>query len=144
MTIGFANDHAGVDLKKILLKHCENKGYTCVDLGTNTSESVDYPDYAHSLADAIRTGKADCGFAFCGTGNGIAITLNKHPHIRAGLAWNAAVARLIKQHNDANVCVLPARFVTANEALSIADAYLDTVFEGGRHQKRIDKMIIHY
>ncbi|GHT11381.1 ribose 5-phosphate isomerase B [Bacteroidia bacterium] len=142
MTIGFANDHTGVALKRLLMQHCQSKGYACLNFGADSTQSVDYPDFAHALATAVLTHKVDIGFAFCGTGNGVAITLNKHPHIRAGLCWNATVAQLIKQHNNANVCVIPARFVTEQQAVAIADAYLDTVFEGGRHQTRIDKIDI--
>jgi ribose 5-phosphate isomerase B len=142
MTIGFANDHVGTAHKQALAKYLTDKGYACINLGTNGTDSVDYPIYAHRLAELILANKADIGFCFCGTGNGVAITLNHHPHIRAGLAWNTAVAQLIRQHNNANVCVIPARFVSTEDALLIADAFMDAKFEGGRHQKRIDMIDI--
>jgi ribose 5-phosphate isomerase B len=138
MNIGFANDHAGTMHKQILLKYFEEGGNNCMDLGTNTTNSVDYPEFAHQLAMLIASGIANIGFAFCGTGNGVAMTLNRHPQIRAGIAWNADIARLIKQHNNANVCVIPARFVCQQQMLVIADAFVNTIFEGGRHQRRVE------
>ena len=140
MKIGICNDHAGVDYKFKLVKMLQNKGIEVVNFGTDTPDSVDYPDYAHRLASAVEGGEVDRGIALCGTGNGMAMTLNKHQGIRAGLAWGAALGKLVAQHNNANVLVLPARFVSYAMASAIVRAWLDTPFEGGRHQKRIDKI----
>lgn len=140
MIIGICNDHAGVEYKKKLSKMLEGKGIEVVNFGTDTKESVDYPDYAHALAHAVEAGKVDRGIALCGTGNGMAITLNKHQGIRAGLAWSKPVGALVKAHNNANVLVLPARFISYREASIIVRTWLETAFEGGRHQNRIDKI----
>ena len=140
MKIGICNDHAGYDYKVKLLALLRSKGYETVDFGTDSSVSVDYPDYAHALARAVEKGEVDAGIALCGTGNGMAITLNKHQGIRAGLAWGTAIGKLVAAHNNANVLVLPARFVSYRMASAIVRAWLDTPFEGGRHLTRIDKM----
>lgn len=140
MTIGICSDHAGYDYKSRLTGILESKGFGVKDFGTHSTESMDYPDVAHPLADAVEKGEVDLGIAFCGTGNGMAITLNKHKGIRAGLAWSEEIGRLVKQHNNANVLVMPARFIPFEEAVKITDAWLDTAFEGGRHQNRIDKI----
>jgi len=140
MKIGIANDHAGVEYKFKLIKMLQKRGIEVVNYGTNTKDSCDYPDFAHRLAQAVEGGEVDLGIALCGTGNGMAITLNKHQGIRAGLAWNYEVGQLVAAHNNANVLVLPARFVSYLEASLIVRAWLDTPFEGGRHQRRIDKM----
>ena len=140
MTIGICNDHAGVEYKEKLSRMLEKEGYTVVNFGTDTPVSVDYPDYAHALAEAVEAGKVDLGIALCGTGNGMAITLNKHQGIRAGLAWASEIGRLVKAHNHANVLVLPARFIPYRTAANIVRTWLTTPFEGGRHQRRIDKM----
>jgi ribose 5-phosphate isomerase B len=139
-TIGLAGDHAGYELKELIKKHLTKRGLNYIDLGTNSTKSCDYPDYAHKLGKAIENHELEMGIAMCGTGNGVAMTLNKYPHIRAGLCWNVEVAKLISQHNKANVLVLPARFISTDEVAEIIDAYLDTPFEGGRHQDRIDKI----
>ena len=140
MTIGICNDHAGVEYKNKLVKMLSRRGIQVVKFGTDTEVSVDYPDYAHALATAVESGQVDLGIALCGTGNGMAITLNKHQGIRAGLAWSSEIGRLVKEHNNANVLVLPARFIPYRVASSIVRTWLDTAFEGGRHQRRIDKM----
>ena len=140
MTIGICNDHAGVEYKEKLSRMLEKEGYTVVNFGTDTPVSVDYPDYAHALAEAVEAGKVALGIALCGTGNGMAITLNKHQGIRAGLAWASEIGRLVKAHNNANVLVLPARFIPYRTAANIVRTWLTTPFEGGRHQRRIDKM----
>lgn len=139
-TIGIASDHAGYDMKEFLTGYLWSKGYEIVDFGCNSPESCDYPDYAHPLALSVESGEVDCGIALCGTGEGMAMTLNKHRGIRAGLAWNTEIARLIRCHNDSNVLVLPARFVGNDEALAIVDTFLSTNFEGDRHLRRIEKM----
>lgn len=140
MKVAFASDHAGYQLKKHLIEVMENKGYECVDFGTHSEESCDYPDYAHPAAESVERGECEFGIAMCGTGNGIAMTLNKHLGIRAALCWLPEIAALAKQHNNANILVLPARFVSFEEADRILDAYLNNSFEGGRHQRRIDKI----
>jgi ribose 5-phosphate isomerase B len=139
-TIGLASDHAGFELKEHIKKHLEKRGLGYKDFGAVSTVRCDYPDYAHALGKAIENGEIEMGIALCGTGNGMAITLNKYAAIRAGLAWNADVAQLVSAHNKANVLVIPARFVTPDEALPIIDAYLDTPFEGGRHRERIRKI----
>jgi ribose 5-phosphate isomerase B len=139
-TIGLASDHAGFEIKNIIRKHLKNRGLQYIDFGTETNESCDYTDFAHKLGKSIESGELEMGIATCGTGNGVAMVLNKYPHIRAGLSWNKEVASLVSAHNKANVLVLPARFLTESEVGEIIDAYLDTPFEGGKHQRRIDKI----
>ena len=138
--IAMASDHAGVNLKSELKQYLAERGYDVLDFGTDTEESCDYPDFAHPAAEAIESGTADFGICMCGTGNGIQMTFNKHQNIRAALCWKPELAALAKEHNNANILVLPARFVTYDEAVKITDAYLDAKFEGGRHQRRIDKI----
>ena len=138
--IGIASDHAGYEMKEFLIGYLGSRGYEVLDFGTDSPESVDYPDYAHPLARAIESGELTEGVALCGSGEGMTITLNKHQRIRAGLAWIPEIARLIRQHNNANVIVLPARFITNDEAVALLEAYFESEFEGGRHQRRIDKI----
>ena len=140
MKIGICNDHAGVDYKNRLTKYLQSKGFSVVNFGTDTEVSCDYPDFAHALATAVERGEVDAGIAICGTGNGMAITLNKHTGVRAGLAWASEIGRLVKAHNNANVLVLPARFISYRMAVRIVATWLATPFEGGRHQRRIDKI----
>ena len=142
MKIGICNDHAGVEYKEKLVKMLSARGFEVVNFGTDTTDSVDYPDYAHALARAVESGEVECGIALCGTGNGMAITLNKHQGIRAGLAWDIEIGRLVKAHNNANVLVLPARFISYRKAAHIVQTWLSEPFEGGRHQRRIDKMAL--
>lgn len=141
MKIGICSDHAGFEYKTKIISYLLGKGYEVVNFGTDSTESMDYPDVAHPLADAVEKGEVDCGIALCGTGNGMAITLNHHKGIRAGLAWNKAVATLVKEHNNANILVLPARFISYLSALNLIKAWLNTEFAGGRHQRRIEKII---
>jgi len=138
--IAFASDHAGYVLKQHLMERAEALGFEVKDFGTYSEESCDYPDYAHPAAEAVESGECDFGIAMCGTGNGIQMTLNKHQGIRAALCWQPELATLAKEHNNANVLVLPARFISAEVADEIMDAYLAAKFEGGRHQRRIDKI----
>jgi len=140
MKIGICSDHAGVDYKAQVINHLTEKGIETVNFGTDTTDSMDYPDVAHPLASAVETGEVDLGIALCGTGNGMAMTLNHHKGIRAGLAWNEEIGALVKQHNNANVLVMPARFIPVEQALRIVDVWLTEEFEGGRHQRRIDKI----
>lgn len=139
-SIALASDHAGFELKAIVEGYLEARGVAYKDFGTDSAESCDYPDFAHPAARAVESGECSMGIAMCGTGNGIAMTLNKHQGIRAALCWNKEIAALARQHNDANVLVMPARFIDAVTALAIVDTFLDTSFEGGRHQRRIDKI----
>ena len=140
MKIGICSDHAGFEYKGRLIQYLESKGYEMKDFGTHSEASMDYPDVAHPLAEAVGNGEVDLGIAMCGTGNGMAMTLNKHQNIRAGLAWNKEIGELVKKHNNANILVMPARFIPFDEVTEITDSWLDTEFEGGRHQKRIDKI----
>lgn len=140
--IGIACDHAGYEMKEFLVGYLGAQGYEVLDFGADSPESVDYPDFAHPLAEAVESGELPLGVALCGTGEGMAMTLNKHQGIRAGLAWAPEIGALIRQHNNANVLVLPARFITNDEAVNILDTFLATEFEGGRHQRRIDKMAV--
>ncbi len=140
MKIAFASDHAAFELKSKIMPYVEEKGYETVDFGTFSADSCDYADYAHPAAKAVESGECDFGIAMCGSGNGIQMTLNKHQNIRAALCWLPELAALARQHNDANFLVLPARFITEDEAYKIVDAYLAAEFEGGRHAKRIAKI----
>ncbi len=140
MKIGIACDHAGYKTKLAIKEHLEKKGHQVIDFGAHTEASVDYPDFAHLLADAVENGMVEYGISLCGSGNGINMTVNKHQGIRAGLCWNTEIARLARFHNDANICSLPARFISISEALEIVDVFLSTGFEGGRHVRRIQKI----
>ena len=141
LRIAICNDHAGYDLKKQIIEYLEGEGAESVkDFGSHSTESVDYPDFAHPMASAVKKGEFDYGISICGTGNGISMVLNKHLGIRAALCWKPEIAALSRQHNNANVLSLPARFITESEALDIVDTFFVTEFEGGRHQKRIDKI----
>ncbi len=139
-TIAIACDHAGYELKEYLKSHLEEKGIKVDDFGTNSSDSVDYPDYAHPLAQALEEGKDEMGITICGSGNGISMVANKHQEIRAALCWNEEISKLARQHNDANVCSLPARFISEEEAKKIIDTFISTDFEGGRHERRVNKI----
>jgi ribose 5-phosphate isomerase B len=139
-TIGLAGDHTGFDYKELIKKHLEKRGLHFIDFGANAATRSDYPDFAHPLGKAISKKELEMGIALCGTGNGMAVTLNKYPGIRAGLAWNEEIAKLISAHNKANILVIPARFTTPDEVIRIVDAYLDTPFEGNRHLERIRKI----
>lgn len=138
--IGIACDHAGYEMKEFLVGYLGAMGYEVFDFGTASPESVDYPDYAHPLAEAVEQGEVACGIGLCGSGEGMAMTLNKHRGIRAGLCWDREIASLIRRHNDANVIVFPARFITNDEAAAMVDTFLATEFEGGRHEARIEKI----
>lgn len=139
-TIAIGCDHAGFELKEKLKAHLSSKGCSVLDKGTNGPESVDYPDFAHAVAKAVSDGSAELGLLICGSGNGVNITANKHVGIRSALAWRPDVAALARQHNNATVLALPARFVTEQEARAIAEAFLEASFEGGRHQVRVEKI----
>ena len=141
-TIAVGCDHAGFPYKAIVIKQLESKGFTVKDFGTYSTDSVDYPDYVHPLCNAIENGDCHQGVLLCGSGNGVCMTANKHAGIRAALCWSVDVASLARKHNDANVICIPARFVSENVALAMVDTFLTTDFEGGRHQKRVDKIAI--
>lgn len=140
MILGLANDHAGYELKLKLLVYLKNKGITSVDFGSDTSQSVDYAIYGHLLAYAVEKKEVDLGISICGSGNGINITANKHQGIRSALCWNKEISHLARSHNDANICALPGRFISDEEAFAIVDEFLQTPFEGGRHKLRIEKI----
>ena len=135
-----ASDHAGFELKEKLEHALENLGYVVDDLGTNSPESTDYADYAHPLAREVSEGRAERGVLLCGTGLGMSYTANRYPHVRAAVAWTPEIAKLAREHNDANVLVLPARFVSDSEAAVILTTWLETPFEGGRHARRVEKI----
>jgi len=139
-TIGLASDHAGYELKEYIKTWLEAKGYTFKDFGTYSADSCDYADFAHPLANAVEAGDCYPGIAVCGSGQGIGITLNKHQGIRAALCWIPEIAHLARQHNDANILVLPGRFIDTDMADKILNEFFTTKFEGGRHQARIEKM----
>lgn len=138
--IGICSDHAGFHMKAYFLSLFEEKGIVYKDFGAYSPESSDYPDYAHPMAIAVEKGECYPGIAFCGTGNGISMALNKHQGIRAALCWNTEIAQLSRAHNDANALVLPSRIIADEEAYQIMVTFLNTSFEGGRHQRRIDKI----
>lgn len=141
--VGLASDHAGFELKEFVKQYLTEKGIPFKDYGTNSDVSCDYPDFAHALAQGIEKGEVYPGIGICGSGEGIAMTLNKHQDIRAGLAWIPEIAHLIRQHNDANVLVMPGRFINHEMARKIMDEFLSTNFDGGRHQRRVEKIAIH-
>lgn len=138
--LGIAADHAGYELKNTLIEYLKELGYEVKDFGTHSAESMDYPDVAHPLAEEVESGKLEKGIAICGSGNGISMTLNKHQGIRAALCWNTELAALARQHNDANIVSLPARFIDTETAKAIVKTYLESDFEGGRHQRRVEKI----
>ena len=138
--IGIACDHAAYDLKEFLVGYLSTKGFEVKDFGTYSEESCDYPDFAHALGEAIDNGELERGVALCGSGEGISMTLNKHQSVRAALCWIPEIAKLSRQHNNSNILSMPARFITNDEALAMLDIWLETEFEGGRHQRRLDKM----
>jgi ribose 5-phosphate isomerase B len=133
-------DHAGFNLKGKIIEFLESKGYQVEDFGCFSEESIDYPDFAHPVAELIEQNTGMLGILICGSGNGINMTANKHKGIRSALCWNTEIAALARQHNDANIVALPARFISEQEALEIVETFLGTAFEGGRHQRRIDKI----
>lgn len=138
--IGLASDHAGYELKQFVKQYLEQEGLTFKDYGTYSTESCDYPDYAHALARGIETCEVEQGIAICGSGEGISMTLNKHQRIRAALVWMPEIAHLCRQHNDANVLVMPGRFIDTQTAEKIMEEFFNTGFEGGRHIRRVEKI----
>ena len=140
MKIAIGSDHAGYDYKEAIEALLVESGYAVHDLGTHSADSTDYPDYAHAVAVAVASGDAEFGVLLCGSANGVCMTANKHQGIRAALCWTAEVAELARLHNDANIICLPARFVSKDEAWDMVQIFLRTGFEGGRHQRRVDKI----
>jgi ribose 5-phosphate isomerase B len=140
MKISIGNDHAGPDYKFAILKMLEAKGHQVTNYGTDSLDRVDYPDFGHAVAKDVNDGKADFGIIICGSGNGIAMSANKHPKVRAGLCWTKEIAQLTRQHNDANIISIPARFTSIEQAVEMVDAFLNTAFEGGRHADRVGKI----
>jgi ribose 5-phosphate isomerase B len=138
--IAVGADHAGFEYKTAIVKRLNELGFQVADFGTYSSESVDYPDFAHPTAVSVENSEASCGILVCGSANGVAITANKHQGIRAGLCWQKDVAELTRRHNNANILCVPARFVSLQSALDIVDTFLNTPFEGGRHQGRVNKI----
>ena len=141
--VAFCSDHAGYDMKMLLEGYFEAQEIEFKDFGTFSADSCDYADYAHPCAQAVEDGQCYPGIALCGSGNGIGMTLNKHQGIRAALCWTVELAELARRHNDANVLVLPARFISPETALEIVDVFLSTAFEGGRHERRIEKIPVN-
>ena len=140
MKISIGNDHAGTNYKKAITDFLLAKDYEILNHGTDNADSVDYPDFAHPVAIDVVTGKATFGIVICGSGNGVAMTVNKHQDIRAALCWTKEIALLARQHNDANIISIPARYTSIVQAVELVDTFLNTDFEGGRHQNRVDKI----
>lgn len=138
--IPIACDHAGYELKQLVINYLKDDGFDVKDFGTFSSDSCDYPDFAHQLGSAVNRGDFSRGIVICGSGNGVQMTVNKYPNVRCALCWNIEIAHLARQHNDANVLSLPARFIPADLAIKIVDEFLNTPFEGGRHQRRVEKI----
>lgn len=140
--IALACDHAGFEKKQVIKKFLADNNIAYKDLGCDSEESVDYPIFAHLIGDAIEKGEYEIGITFCGSGQGISIAANKHQKVRSGVCWNAEIATLARQHNNANICAIPGRFVSDNEAIAIVSAFLNAEFEGGRHARRIAQIPI--
>lgn len=138
--IAVGADHAGYEYKTIIVDLLENKGLTVKDFGTNSLDSVDYPDFAHPVAEAVENNECGVGILVCGSANGVAIAANKHKNIRAAVCWEKEIAQLARQHNNANIICIPARFVPAPEAEEMVNLFLDASFEGGRHERRVEKI----
>ncbi|MBD3724566.1 MAG: ribose 5-phosphate isomerase B [Flavobacteriaceae bacterium] len=140
MIISIGNDHAGPEYKKAIVKYLELNEHTVINHGTDTFESVDYPDFGHPVAYDVESGKAELGIVICGSGNGIAMTANKHQGVRAALCWTKEIAQLAREHNDANVISIPARYTSIEQAVEMVHTFLITAFEGGRHDRRVQKI----
>ena len=140
MKIAIGNDHAGPDYKFAIIDFLKELGHEVINYGTNSLDSVDYPDFANPVAKAVNDGEVPLGILICGSANGVAMTANKYPNVRAGLCWNKEIVSLIRQHNDANILCIPARFTSIPQAVAMVSTFLNTSFEGGRHQARVDKI----
>ncbi|MBT8245411.1 MAG: ribose 5-phosphate isomerase B [Winogradskyella sp.] len=143
MTISIGNDHAGPDYKAAIVKHLEAKGITVKNYGTDAFDSVDYPDFVHPVAKDVNDAKVDFGILICGSANGVAMTANKYPNVRAGICWINEITELTRQHNNANIICIPARYTAIPQAIKMVDTFLNTEFEGGRHQNRVDKIAMN-
>jgi ribose 5-phosphate isomerase B len=140
MSIAIGNDHAGTEYKNAIVNHLKSKGITVINHGTDTNDSVDYPDFIHPVAQDVSSKKADFGIIICGSGNGANMTANKHQDIRSALCWNKEIVALARQHNNANILSIPARYTAQQQAIEMVDIFLSTAFEGGRHANRISKI----
>lgn len=140
MNISIGNDHAGPEYKLEILKHLKSKGHLVTNYGTDSTDSVDYPDFVHPVAKDVNDKKVDFGILICGSANGVAMTANKYQNVRAGVCWTNEITELTRQHNNANIICIPARFTSVPQAIKMVDTFLNTEFEGGRHQKRVDKI----
>ena len=140
MTISIGNDHAGPDYKQAIIKHLKYKGISVINYGTDGFESVDYPDFVHPVAKDVNENKVDFGILICGSANGVAMTANKYPNVRAGICWMSEITVLTRQHNNANILCIPARYTSIPQALKMVETFLETDFEGGRHQNRVNKI----
>jgi ribose 5-phosphate isomerase B len=140
MTISIGNDHAGPDYKNAIVAHLKSKGFSINNYGTDTFDSVDYPDFVHPVAKDVDEGKVDFGILICGSANGVAMTANKYQNVRAGICWMKEITELARQHNNANIICIPARYTSIPQAIKMVDTFLNTAFEGGRHQNRVAKI----
>lgn len=140
MRISIGNDHAGPEYKKAIVAFLEEKGHEVINHGTDTPDSVDYPDFAHPVAEDVEGGNVNFGIIICGSGNGIAMSANKHQGIRAAVCWTKEISALARQHNNANIISIPARFTSVHQAVEMVDTFLTTEFEGGRHALRVNKI----
>lgn len=141
MKIAIGNDHAGTELKQQVLRYLEENNHTVINVGTDSDESVDYPDFAHQVGKMVNENETEMGVVICGSGNGVNITVNKYPGVRSALCWTTEIAALARQHNNANVIAIPARFVSNTLALEMVKVFFETNFEGGRHSRRVDKIV---
>jgi len=140
MKISIGNDHAGTDYKRAIVEKLKASGFTVTNHGTDTSDSVDYPDFIHPVAEDVESGRSEIGIIICGSGNGASMTANKHQGIRSALCWTKEITALARQHNNANILSIPARFTSLPQALDMVDTFLNTEFEGGRHERRVNKI----
>ena len=142
-TLAIASDHAGYEMKIAIIEYLQSKGYHVYDFGTDSAEAVNYPDFGHPLAEAVESGRFRLGFSLCGSGNGINMVTNKHQGIRGALCWNREISKMARLHNNANICSMPARYIDLETAKEIVDAFLETAYEGGRHDVRIENIPLH-
>ncbi len=140
MKIALGSDHAGFHYKETIKNHLNSIGHKVTDFGTDSTESVDYPDFAHPVGKGVDTGEFNFGIVICGSGEGVSMTVNKYKNVRGALVWNSDVAKLCREHNDANILCLPARFISEHQAIQFVDLFLSTTFEGGRHDRRLQKI----
>jgi len=143
MKISIGNDHAGTDYKFAILEHLKKKGIEVTNYGTDTNDSVDFPDFVHPVAQDVDNNKVDFGILICGSANGVSMTANKYKNVRAGLCWMSEITELTRQHNNANIICIPARYTAIPQAIKMVDVFLNTEFEGGRHERRVDKISLH-